>query len=75
VIATVQMSSCTVAEAAFASKGTITTNQCKAGEYLTIQSYEPTTPASATEVKATTTGRVAFFVDYVPKYDPDRWSD
>lgn len=74
VAATVQFSSCTANEGTFAaSKSTITVNQVKAGEYMTIKSYEPTTPASATEVKATTSGRVAFFVDYVPKYDPDRW--
>lgn len=79
VIATLRMASCTVAEGAIgASKAQadFTVDHAKAGEYLSIQSYEPTTrSATATEVKATTSGRVAFFVDYVPKYDGDRWGD
>ena len=74
VIGTIKMSSCTVSEAAKASKTTLTTSHCKAGEYITIKSFEPTTfSATATEKKATTTGRVAFFLDYVPQYDPTRW--
>jgi hypothetical protein len=72
VIGTIVMSSATVAEAAFASKVALTTTKCKAGEYLTIQSCESVTNAG-TERKATTTGRPAFFVDYLPLYDPARW--
>jgi len=72
VIGTVVMASATVAESVFASKVALTTTKCKAGEYLTIQSYEPKTN-TGTEVKATTTGRPAFFVDYVPLFDPARW--
>lgn len=76
VIATCQFSSCTESEGAIAaSKSSITTEQCKAGEYITIQSYEPTTKTNATEVKSTTSGAAAFFIDYVPKFDPDRWGD
>lgn len=73
VVGTLVMSSATVSEAAFASKVSLTTTKCKAGEYITCQSYEPVTTGGATEIKATTTGRVAFFLDYVPLYDPDRW--
>ncbi len=46
----------------------LTVTQCKKGEYMTFQSLEPTTKTKATEVKATTTGKVAFFVDYIRKY-------
>jgi len=77
VIGTVKMASCTVAEAAKASKSSLTVTQCKAGEYITIKSFEPTTfSATASEKKATTTGRAAFFIDWVPKFDIDgRWDD
>lgn len=76
VIATMKTSSCTISEAAIAaSKTSLTVDQCKAGEYITIKSFEPTTRcATATEVKSTTSGRFAFFVDYIPKYDrTGRW--
>lgn len=47
----------------------LTVRQCKAGEYITIQTTEPTTfSGTASEVKGTTSGRAAFFVDYVRKY-------
>lgn len=69
VCGTLQAASATCSENTItASKTSLTVSQCKAGEYITIKSYEPTT-GSGTEVKATTTGRVAFFVDYVPAYD------
>jgi hypothetical protein len=74
VIATMQAASATVNEGVVAaSKGgsSLTVNQCKAGEYVTIKTFEPTTPASATEVKATTSGAAAFFIDYIPKFDND----
>jgi hypothetical protein len=75
VIGTVQVSSCTESEGTIAaSKTSLTVDQCKAGEYITIKSYEPTTKTNGTEVKATTTGRVAFFIDYVPRFDQSgRW--
>jgi hypothetical protein len=69
-----QAASATVNEGVVAaSKGgsSLTVNQCKAGEYVTIKTFEPTTPASATEVKATTSGAAAFFIDYIPKFDND----
>jgi hypothetical protein len=72
VVGTIVMSTATVAEGAFASKVALTTTKCKAGEYLTIQSCESVT-TGGTERKATTTGRPAFFVDYLPLYDPARW--
>ena len=75
VVGTLQAASATCSENTItASKTSLTVSQCKAGEYLTIKSYEPTRTGSGTEVKATTTGRVAFFVDYIPAYDAaGRW--
>jgi len=52
----------------FASTETFTVSQVKAGEYISIQTGTPTTD-QATVVAATTTGTMAFFVDYVPTYD------
>lgn len=77
VIGTLKFSSCTANENTIAaSKTSLTTTKCKAGEYISIQSFEPTTfSATATEIKATTSGRVAFFLDYVPLYDSSRWTN
>jgi len=76
VVGTLQFSSCTESEGQIpASKTSLTTTQCKAGEYLAIKSFEPTTKTNATEVKATTSGGAAFFIDFVPKHDPDRWAN
>lgn len=79
VIGAVQLSSCTVSEGTLDASKTyanLTVANCKAGEYITIKSYEPTTKTKATEVKATTSGRVAFFIDYVPWFvvDGTQWS-
>lgn len=77
VVATMRCSSCTVNEGTLAASkagSSLTVSQCKAGEYLTIKSYEPTTrSATASEVKSTTSGAAAFFVDYVPTYDGSHW--
>jgi len=54
--------------AAVASKETMTIEQVKAGEYISIVTATPTTD-KATRVHATTTGSFAFFVDYEPVYD------
>jgi len=75
VIGTMKWASATQAEGVIsASKiGTaLTVTQCKKGEYITIMTTEPTTmSATASEVKATTSGAAAFFVDYVRRYSPD----
>ena len=55
----------------------LTVAQCKKGEYVTIQTTEPTTrSATASEVKSTTSGAAAFFIDYTPRYTPggDNWN-
>jgi hypothetical protein len=41
---------------------------CKAGEYITIKSGTPRTDKGTAANTATTTGTVAFYVDYVPLY-------
>lgn len=77
VVGTLHAASATCSENTItASKTSLTVTQCKAGEYVQIQSYEPTRTGGGTEVKATTTGRVAFFIDYVPAMDTsNRWND
>lgn len=75
VIATIRWSSCTQSEGAISGSkigSALTVRQCKKGEYITIQSLEPTTnSATATEVKATTSGAAAFFIDYRRKWVAD----
>lgn len=77
VIGTLQFSSCTESEGqipASKEEAALTVVQCKAGEYITIKSYEPTTKTKGTEVKSTTSGAAAFFIDYVPRFDQSgRW--
>jgi hypothetical protein len=75
VVGTLHAASATCSENTItASKTSLTVTQCKAGEYITIKSYEPTRTGSGTEVKATTTGRPAFVIDYVPAIDSSgRW--
>ena len=51
-----------------ASKSTMVVQQCKAGEYLSIQTGTKQTD-KGTRIQATMTGTVAFFVDYVPMFD------
>jgi len=59
-----------IAPAAVASKAVMTISQVKAGEYLAIRTATPLTD-KGTAIAATTTGSVAFFVDYIPAYDVD----
>ena len=69
VIGTLQFASCTNNEGTIpASKTSLTVDHCKAGEYITVTSFEPTTKTNGTEVKSTTSGGAAFFIDYAPKY-------
>ena len=53
----------------FASTTSFTVKQCKAGEYLSITTGTPQTDKGTAANTATTTGTLAFFVDYVPTYD------
>lgn len=54
---------------AFASTTTFTVRQCKAGEYLTVVTGTPQTDKGTAANTATTTGTLAFYVDYVPTWD------
>ena len=56
-------------QAVIASTTTFTVKQVKAGEYITITTGTPQTDKGTAANTATTTGTVAFFVDYVPTYD------
>jgi len=57
----------------FASSPTFTVAQVKAGEYISITTGTPKTDGGTAANTATTTGTVAFFVDYVPTFDA-KWS-
>ena len=54
------------------STTTFTVSQVKAGEYVYIRSGTPTTDDGTTANTATTTGTVAFFIDWVPTYS-NKW--
>ena len=56
-------------QAVVASTTTFTVKQVKAGEYVTIRTGTPQTDKGTAANTATTTGTVAFFIDYVPTYD------
>ena len=56
-------------QAEISSTTTFTAAQVKAGEYLTIKTGTPQTDKGTAANTATTTGTVAFFVDYVPTFD------
>jgi hypothetical protein len=53
----------------FASAVSFTAAEVRAGEYLSIDTGTPQTDNGTAANTATTTGTVAFFVDYVRKYD------
>lgn len=56
-------------QAVIASTTTFTVSKVKAGEYITIRTGTPQTLKGTAANTATTTGTVAFFVDYVPTWD------
>jgi len=64
----VAVADATAIQAAIGSTTTFSVRQCKAGEYITVQTSTPTT-AKGTRVLSTVTGTVAFFVDYIPTWD------
>ena len=75
VIGTIKWASATQAEGVISGSkiGTnLTVRQCKKGEYITIQTFEPTTITNGTEVKATTSGGAAFFIDYRSKFNNEQ---
>jgi hypothetical protein len=55
-----------------ASTTTFTVRQVKAGEYITVKTGTPQTDKGTAANTATTLGTVAFFVDYVPTWDPSK---
>jgi hypothetical protein len=55
-------------QAVIASTTTFTVPRIKAGEYLNIRTGTPQTDKGTAANTATTTGTVAFFVDYVPTF-------
>ncbi len=61
-----------VSQKTFASTTSFTVSQVKAGEYVTIKMNTPTTD-KATVVAATTTGTLAFFIDWVRTYGTTKW--
>jgi hypothetical protein len=62
------------AQFSFASDEALTASQCKAGEYMTITTGTPETDNGTAKNTSTTTGTLAFFVDWTPKYDPVKWN-
>ena len=56
-------------QAVIASSTTFTARTVKAGEYLSIRTGTPQTDKGTAANTATTTGTVAFFVDYVRSFD------
>lgn len=70
----VKSTSTAVAPRTFASTTTFTARNVKAGEYLSIKTGTPRTDNGTAANTATTTGTVAFFIDYVRKFDQDgKW--
>ena len=69
----IKTTSAAEAPATFSSVTTFTVSQVTAGEYISIDSGTPQTDNGTAANTATTTGTVAFFIDYVPKYDIDKW--
>lgn len=58
----------------FGSSDDFTVSQVKAGEYISIAMGTPQTDKGTAANTATMTGTVAFFLDYVPTYDPSgKW--
>ncbi|MFQ5687003.1 MAG: hypothetical protein ACE5GV_10120, partial [Candidatus Scalindua sp.] len=56
----------------FASDESMTAANVKAGEYLSIRTGTPETDKGTAKNTSTTTGTLAFFVDYKPLYSP-KW--
>ena len=62
------------AQYTFASAISMSAVQVKAGEYLSIRTGTPETDNGTAKNTSTTTGTLAFFVDYVPMYDVTKWN-
>ena len=54
------------AQNSFASDEAMSAFRVKAGEYLSIRTGTPETDKGTAKITSTTTGTLAFFVDYVP---------
>ena len=59
----------TLAPYSMASLSSMTIGQVKAGEYITIRSGTPKTAKGTAANTSTTSGTVAYFIDYTPRYD------
>lgn len=53
----------------FGSTSTFTLDRCEAGSYVSIVTGTPQTDKGTAANTATTTGTLAFFLDYVPTFD------
>ncbi len=53
----------------FASDMSLSATQVKAGEYLSVRTGTPETDNGTAAITSTTTGTLAFFVDYKPRFD------
>lgn len=62
------------AQFTFASDISMSAVQVKAGEYLSIRTGTPETDNGTAKNTSTTTGTLAFFVDYVPMFDATKWN-
>ena len=69
----VKTTSTAEAPGSFSSVSTFTVNQVKAGEYISIDTGTPQTDGGTAANTATTSGTVAFFVDYIPKFSTTKW--
>ena len=56
----------------FASDMAMTASQIKVGEYISIRTGTPETDNGTAKNTSTTTGTLAFFVDFKPHFDP-KW--
>lgn len=63
------------AQYTFASDSTMaSSNRVKAGEYLSIKTGTPETSNGTAKNTSTTTGTLAFFVDYYREFDSAKWN-
>jgi hypothetical protein len=75
-IAVLRPTSTTVTSKTFASTVTLTTDYCTTGSYIAIIGATPHTAAQGSTLNYNAvTGTLAFFIDYVPKFDASKWND
>lgn len=74
-IAILRPTSTTVTSKTFASTTSLTTAYCTTGSYIAIIGATPHTAAQSTMNYNSVTGTLAFFIDWVPRVDADKWSE